>query len=267
MKTTSCGAPKIGRPAPNPHRPQTRETRWRACLAVAYKCFAHILVAAIAVTILAACSNTNSTVPSAQRASIIPASKAIGGTPTPSPCKPPGKFWYFRGSCKAYAMKKGGTLVSLDPYHGLTFTMIWPGDHPPQSTNRFVTGDAIGDGDITGKFDGSIFPLYGTKKCIDRYFRTTTCIGTAFLYTVTANTTSFEIGWDHAPKVEVTNAKGYPGSTCREIQLLDIPGRGWLWMLWPVKGKPVGSTLVIEASHEPLSIPTNSTLLLGLICY
>lgn len=230
--------------------------------------FVRVLAVTIAATALAACGNSNAIVPSAQRVASVPTNAALGNKATPSPCDPPGQFWYFRGSCKAYAMKPGGTKVALDTYHGITFTMIWPGDNPPNSNNSFVTGDAIGNGDITGTYISSVFPLYGTTKCINQSFLRTPCIGKAFLYTVTANATSYEIGWDHAPKVVITNTKAYPGNVCQEISLLYSPSqKKWFWQIWPTQGKPASNTLVIPAWDAPLSLSSDSALLLGVMCH
>lgn len=229
--------------------------------------FVRFLTGVIAATAFAACATSNAVIPAAQQHVGIPTNPALRSTAT-SPCKPPDKFWYFRGSCSAYSMKKSGTKVALDPYKGLTLTMNWPGDHPPQSRNSFVTGDAVGKGDITGTDGkGEAFPLYGSKKCIDIYFRRIRCIGTVLLYTVTANATSFEIGWDHAPTVTITNTKPYPGKTCQVTELLDVGKRGWLWMLWPEQGKPKGETLSIPYRDSPFSMPTNSVLILGVLCH
>ena len=165
-------------------------------------------------------------------------------------------------------MRPSDTKVALDQYRGITLTMTWPGDSPPQSKNNFVTGDAIGKGDITGTYNGTVFPLYGTVGCINESFQKTRCIGTAFLYSITANATSFEIGWGHGPKFVITNTKAYPGSTCQNIGLLYSPQlKKWFWQIWPTSGKPVSNTLTIPYWDNPLSIPSDGTLIVGVMCH
>jgi hypothetical protein len=169
--------------------------------------FLRLLIASVAAASLAACSNAG-TVPGVAQQNLerTPTRDATKGST--SLCNLP-RMWHFNGSCKAFAMKKAGTTVALDQYRGLTVTITWPGDHPPQNDNKFVTSVATGDGDITGKFKGRKFPAYGSIPCEDPYFRKTSCPGEAFLYNFFENSSSFEIGWDNTPKFTIENSGSF----------------------------------------------------------
>jgi hypothetical protein len=141
-------------------------------------------------------------------------------------------------------MKKKGTSVTLAAYQGITLKMQWAAPHPPLS-NTFISGDATGNGDITGTYHGRVFPKYGSIKCIDPFFHRIACPGKVFLYTVTANATSFEIGFSSSPKWVITNKRAYPGTKCIIASLEHV--KTWVWQLLNVPySTPVSGTLAIR---------------------
>jgi hypothetical protein len=147
-------------------------------------------------------------------------------------------------------MQKKGTTVALAAYHGIALTMLWPPPNPPLS-NTFVSGDATGNGDITGAYHGSRFPKYGSVKCIDPFFHPITCPGKAFLYSFTLNATSFEIGFHTSPKMKITNTRPYPGTKCIIANLEHL--KTWVWQILNMPyAEPVGGRLSIR-SGPPLT--------------
>lgn len=210
------------------------------------------MLTAIAVTAsLAACSGTGAVVPLASQQSpglrrlFLSTAGGTQGDATGSPCLFKG-IWDLHGACLKYAMQPKGTTVALGAYDGITVTMVWPSPMPTVQPNSFVSGDATGNKDITGSIKNKPFPKYGSVKCIDPYFHYITCTATAFLYTVTANTSSLEIGFRTTAKVRIINVGPYPGTKCK-VANLEVYYKKWVWQILNMPyARPVGNALTIR---------------------
>jgi len=162
-------------------------------------------------------------------------------------------------------MRYKGTTVALASYHGIALTMVWV-PPMPQQPNSFVTGDATGNGDITGTFQGSRFPYYGSVNCIDALYHPITCPGKAFLYTIAVNTTSFGIGFHTTPKIEITNTRAYPGTKCRIANLVRVKKK-YLWQLIRMAyATPAGRTLTIRHTTNQLTFSSGGVYFFSYVC-
>ncbi|MBV8153021.1 MAG: hypothetical protein JO192_13065 [Candidatus Eremiobacteraeota bacterium] len=145
--------------------------------------------------------------------------------------------WFFHGSCTSAYVKSGKTTFKLKAYKGITQTVQYPavsGSVPAKTT--FVTGEATGNGDVTGKFQGQKFPIFGSKKvpCIDQSGSPQTCNGKAVVYDLLVNGTTNTVNFTGSPSFAIrapTILK--PWRSCILQQMIQA-GSGFAYQQTPV---------------------------------
>jgi len=136
------------------------------------------------------------------------AGKACANTPN---------IWDFKGSCTSGSFGTQGQRISLKPYRGVTLVFTVPVNRDP-SKATFISADATGSGDVTGKFNGRSFVPYGQKTCV----KGVKCPGHSIVYFLFVDRASFAISIRKAPAIAVTSDK-VSGPNC-------LPAR------WTAKG-------------------------------
>jgi len=219
----------------------------------------------VALTVMAAfeaCSIENAIVPIAQRQNTVAnATAMVHGLSSPCDIR---KAWYFRGSCTTLAMKSKGITVTLGVYHGLALTEHIPANNA-KSHDTFVFGEGTSDADITGMFEGSIFPVYGSVRCVNIDFQSVPCAGKALLYHVMQNTSTLAIGWNSTPKFHITDAKAFPGTTCKEATL-NLVNEKWVWELLPIRAKPKNGAVTFQPWTAAVALVPSQFGVFGFIC-
>jgi hypothetical protein len=174
------------------------------------------------------------------------------------------KFWYFRGSCVEFNLKPGP--LALAQYKGLTTKVVFPpNDAPPQTP--FIVGEGTNLTDITGKYGGAKFPLFGSIPCLNTMGQTVTCpAGADFLYLLVLNASpATDVRFNATPGVTVTDTGGFPGTKCGAAAL-EIGGGTMAYVLVPKRAKLTGNTAKFPPFATPLTISHANFLVFGFFC-
>jgi hypothetical protein len=163
-----------------------------------------------------------------------------------SPCRVH-RNWYFRGACVSQTLSPSGSTFQLSAYDGFALTITIP----PNDSNGSVTfevSDATGNGDVSGKYFGHKFPLYG-PKCYWDGGRSRKCPGKAFFYVHITGDNQQVIRLYGVPTAQLQSSAGFPGRTCFPAHIF-MSGRIPEW--WPDQGlaaQPNGNSLTLELSN------------------
>jgi hypothetical protein len=232
-------------------------------------------VAALVAIALAACSG-QSTLPSAAPQSIAPAVATGHLSLNPagfdalsalspdakSPCDI-GGFWYFKGSCILTAMPSAAGKIALSAYKGLAVTLAFAksnGDNTP-----FVVDAGTSSKDITGTFQKTKFPDYGSVGCYNPTSgKTTKCVGTGFLYELVANASkTATVDLKSLPSAAITTTGTFPGTKSCAMNALAFTSSGIPagWYVLSSGTKPKGTTLSLPVVKLPFTFkPQNFTV-------
>jgi len=210
-------------------------------------------VAFVAAAALSACAGRG-VVPSQNFASSDGANgmvAAVKATPTPNACmktNPP--MYYFAGACLSFTLNETkATLVDLgkfNPYGGIKINTTYSKNTGgPAGGVPAVMGDAIGNGDITGKVGGKAFQNYGaTNNCIGSNGKLTKCFGKTFLYAELINNSNYTLTPAATPGFAISDTHGYPGKTCFPAI---YSSKGWTPET-NLAAKPVGDNLTLPSA-------------------
>lgn len=89
--------------------------------------------------------------------------------------------------------------------------------------------------------------------------------GQRFLYTVTANRSSLEIGFRTTAKVKITNGDSYPGTKCK-VANLEIYYKRFVWQILNMPYvKPVGKSLKIGV-HQGITFASGGLDYMAYVC-
>jgi hypothetical protein len=194
------------------------------------------LLAAAALIALAACGGRGVMPAQAPASGLSFAPNA--GPSAVDPCATLGKsgLWYFHGSCLSENVKKSATTFKLKGYKGIAQTLKYPAASagvPARTT--FVTGEGTGKLDITGTYQKSKFPLYGSKgvPCINQSGSTEACSNTPFLYDLLVNDSANTVTFAGSPSIALFSHGLKHFRSCILFQLIPI-GSAWAWQQTPV---------------------------------
>ena len=207
------------------------------------------LVSAIA---LAACGGHGIVPQSAAPGSSFGAQRARAK----SPCANPKLPWYFKGSCVASILTSKGGTVKLAPYKGITATISLYANSAKGKV-AFVTGDALGKGDITGK---TAFPLYGSKTCA----KGSNCTGTTLVYLEAVNSSKATIKFTGSQAAQLVIAsKKFPGKSCGPALL---SAKGWVPYNTILVAQPKKGKLTLKIPNAGIFVLPAGAAYIDLIC-
>lgn len=171
------------------------------------------------------------------------------------PCNVKG-IWYFHGSCVQANLDNGaGSTISLAAYKGIGMR---DATGPITTTGKatLVVGEGTGSGDITGKLNGTVFPLM-TNNCVTGSGTATAC-PKAMLYFDNFNSGKSTIAFSKTPAVALTSKAG-KNSKCTLGILVTVQSTKFRWWQTPVQGTFKNGTLSLLAASwgGPQGMPPN----------
>jgi len=209
-------------------------------------------VATAAAVALAACGG-HGLVPSQSAATGDTQSDFDRAPDTAVTCSTVPNAWEFHGACTADKLTSKGVTFALAAYKDIVFKTVF-GKSKVKRSVPFLVGDAIGNGDITGKVGGKSFPLYEGKNCLTQTGKPAECPGKAFLYVEAVNLGKAEVVLADSPSITVVDKKGFPGThTCAPAFLAPKTTKspqGWQPEL-DIGRKPGKTTLDIPSVPVP----------------
>jgi hypothetical protein len=171
-------------------------------------------------------------------------------TATPNACmKTNPVMYYFAGNCVKFTMNESkSTLVALgkySPYQGIKITTTFSKNSGgPSQGIPAVMGDALGNGDITGKVGGLAFKNYADgNDCIGSNGKLTKCYGKTFVYAELINNSNYTLTPAATPGFAISDTHGYPGKTC-------FPA------IYSSKGWTPETNLAAKPSGDTLDLPS-----------
>jgi hypothetical protein len=205
--------------------------------------------AIVAAAAMSACAS-HGVVPSQSFASSngMPVMMDAKATPTPTPCmktNPP--MYYFAGSCVSFTLKETTTttvtLGKYKPYKGLKITTTFSTNTGgPAGGVAAVMGDAVGDGDITGKVGGKPIKLYGVGNDCLAGGKLVKCPGKPFVYAELINNSMYKLKPQKTPTFVINDSNGFPGA--HECFPAVYSSKGWTPET-TLEAKPNGNTLTL----------------------
>jgi hypothetical protein len=207
------------------------------------------IVATAAAVALAACGG-HGLVPSQSAATGDSQSNFNRAPDAPVTCSTVPNAWEFHGACTAAKLTAKGATVALAKYMDITFKAVI-GKNNAKGTVAFLLGDAIDNGDITGKIGGRKFPPYAGKNCLSEFGKPTTCLGKVFMYVEVVNRGKAKVVLPDSPAITIVDTKGFPGKNeCFPAFYHPTKPLGWEPQVH-IEGKPGATTL-----HLP-SVPVS----------
>jgi hypothetical protein len=182
-------------------------------------------------------------------------------TATPNPCQHtnPATMYLFGGSCTSFTMKgSNGLPVTVylgryKAYQGIKITTVYgKNTGGPATPLPFVTGDATGKGDITGKVGGKAFLAYGGKNCLFNG-KLGPCPGKVFVYAELINNSNYTLKPADTPTFTITDTNKFPGTTCFPAE---YTAKGWEPQT-TLDAKPDGDVLHLPSSANNGSLYYN----------
>lgn len=140
-------------------------------------------------------------------------------------------------------------MFSLPAYRGISITATY-GANDAADKVPFVVGDAIGDGDITGKLNGKVpFSPFGIAKCRASTGAPLECTGRAVAYLIVVNAGKVPVTFKATPTIVVSNLSGFTSRDCGIATMI------WLdpilleagWVVEPGSVIPNGQTLRFDS--------------------
>jgi len=202
------------------------------------------LLAIALLSALSGCTGNN-----ASNAANSATATELASQPPSSPCDLPGG-WFFRGACRLELVTAPGAAVALPAYRGFAVNVTFGANDAPGAI-PFVVGDALGDGDITGRLNGTIdFRGYGDAKCVTKSRVLAPCAGKTVIYAIVVNAGRVRVRFKASPTVVVSSVHGFPGNQCAIATMIwgNEAGKGVeAWVVPPHFAVPNGVTLRFDS--------------------
>src|SRR5262249_17953318 len=154
----------------------------------------------------------------------------------------------------------------LKSYKGITQTLTFgtvKGSVAPGTT--FVVGDGTSDKDITGAFESTKFPIYGTVQCWNQNNSQTACVGKAIVYDVVVNAGQTTVSWVASPSIAITapNALAHK-KRCTLNQM--TPEGGFIYQVSTVTGKVKNGKVVLPHFKTTFTVGGQIATILAISC-
>lgn len=196
----------------------------------------------------------------------------FAGTMAPSatnPCATLDKegTWYFHGPCIAENVKQSATIFKLKSYRSVTQILKYPavsGKAPAKTA--FVTGEATGKKDVTGTFQGTKFPLYGSSSgpCVGNYGSAQACSGKAVVYDLMVNAGTTNVSFVGSPSITLTGKVLRHKTTCTLNQL--IRAGGWAYQATPVTATIAKGKVQLPQFPNTYNMDTHTVYVFAISC-
>jgi len=225
-------------------------------------------VAVFVIFALAACGG-RAIVPTQSSAPGMPFTGDLAPRVT-NPCATLGSegVWHFHGSCLSANVKQSATLFKLKAYRGITQILKYPavsGKAP--SKTPLITGEATGHGDITGTFQGTKFPVYGSSSvpCVNQYGSAASCSGKAVLYDLMVNPGTTTVNFVGSPSVALTAGSVLKKKkTCTLNQM--VQDGGWAYEPTPVTAAVKKGKVVLPTDGLPYHMDSHTVEVFAISC-
>ena len=157
---------------------------------------------------------------------------------------------------------------ALKSYKGISQTLRFPslsGSVP--SGTKIVVGEGTTAKDITGTFEGTKFPIYGSSSvpCVNQYGSATGCAGKAVIYDGLVNPGQSGVTWNGSPAITLESSTAFKHKKHCTLNQLIADG-GWAYQSTPVTGVIKKNKVTLPVFATSYSVNAHTINVLAVSC-